>query len=76
MIFDRAISTPYISIKESRKLMRVQAKIWHMEAISSLISIALDAWLVHYNIERPHLSYRILGRRPIETVMSFVRQEG
>jgi len=36
----------------------------------------LDAWLVHYNTERPHLGYRNMGRRPIETVMSFVRQEG
>jgi hypothetical protein len=30
----------------------------------------LDAWLVHYNTERPHLGYRNMGRRPIETVMS------
>lgn len=36
----------------------------------------LDAWLVHYNTERPHLGYRNMGRRPIETVMSFVNQEG
>ncbi|ABN76968.1 IS481-like element ISRhsp3 family transposase [Cereibacter sphaeroides] len=36
----------------------------------------LDAWLVHYNTERPHLGYRNMGRRPVETVMSFVSQEG
>ena len=36
----------------------------------------LDAWLVHYNTERPHLGYRNMGRRPMETVMSFVSQEG
>ena len=36
----------------------------------------LDAWLVHCNTERPHLGYRNMGRRPIETVMSFVSQEG
>ena len=36
----------------------------------------LDAWLVHYNTKRPHLGYRNMGRRPIETVMSFVSQEG
>ena len=36
----------------------------------------LDAWLVLYNTERPHLGYRNMGRRPIETVMSFVSQEG
>jgi transposase InsO family protein len=28
----------------------------------------LDAWLVHYNRERPHLGYRNQGRRPWETV--------
>ena len=36
----------------------------------------LDAWLVHYNTERPHLGYRNMDRRPIETVMAFVSQEG
>ena len=36
----------------------------------------LDAWLVHYNRERPHLGYRNQGRKPWETVERFVRQEG
>jgi transposase InsO family protein len=41
----------------------------------------LDAWLNHYNHERPHLGYRNQGRRPWETVERFVsqssaRQEG
>jgi len=36
----------------------------------------LDAWLVHYNTERPHLGYRNQGRRPIETINQFVNQEG
>jgi hypothetical protein len=36
----------------------------------------LDAWLVHSNTERPHPGYRNQGRRPIETVMSSVSQEG
>jgi transposase InsO family protein len=36
----------------------------------------LDAWLVHYNTERPRLGYRNQGRRPIETIQQFVRQEG
>ena len=34
----------------------------------------LDAWLVHYNTERPHLGYRNMGRRPWETVKLFVSQ--
>ena len=36
----------------------------------------LDVWLIHYNTERPHLGYRNMGRRPVETVMSCVSQEG
>ena len=36
----------------------------------------LDVWLHHYNTERPHLGYRNMGRRPIDTVMQFVNQEG
>ncbi len=36
----------------------------------------LDASLTHYNSKRPHLGYRNIGRRPIETIMSFVSQEG
>jgi len=28
----------------------------------------LDAWLRHYNRERPHRGYRNMGRRPIETI--------
>src|SRR5215213_7096948 len=34
----------------------------------------LDAWLHHYNHERPHLGYRNQGRRPWETVEQFVRK--
>ena len=32
--------------------------------------------VIHYNTERPHLGYRNMGRRPIDTVISFVSQEG
>jgi hypothetical protein len=35
-----------------------------------------DNWLLHDTTERPHLGYRNQGRRPIETVMSFVSQDG
>jgi transposase InsO family protein len=34
----------------------------------------LDAWLHHYNHERPHLGYRNQGRRPWDTVERFVSQ--
>ena len=36
----------------------------------------LDTWLHHYNTERPHLGYRNMGKRPVDTVMQFVNQEG
>ena len=37
------------------------------ESVEAL-QVDLDAWLVHYNTERPHQGYRNQGRRPIETV--------
>ncbi len=39
------------------------------------LQAGIDAWLVHYNTERPHLDYWHMGRRPVETIMSFVSQE-
>jgi len=39
----------------------------------------LDAWLVHYNTERPHRGYRNMGRRPMETInlyLESVKGEG
>ena len=38
----------------------------------------LDAWLVHYNTERPHQGYRNMGRRPFDTIklhLETVRKE-
>lgn len=32
----------------------------------------LDAWLVHYNTERPHHSYGNMGKRPSETILSYL----
>ena len=34
----------------------------------------LDAWLVHYNTERPHQGYRNMGRRPIETIQRYIKK--
>jgi transposase InsO family protein len=45
------------------------------ESVEAL-QVDLDAWLHHYNYERPHLGYRNQGRRPWETVETFVRQGG
>lgn len=32
-----------------------------------------DAWLFHYNTERPHRGYRNMGKRPIDTVKKFIK---
>ena len=51
-----------------------------ISGIIHVLQADLDAWLRHYNHERPHLGYRNQGRRPWETVEKFVnqtaRQEG
>jgi putative transposase len=48
----------------------------HAGFVLDALQADLDAWLVYYNTERPHLGYRNMGRRPLDTVMSFVSQEG
>lgn len=35
----------------------------------------LEAWLVHYYTERPHLGYRNMVRKAMEAVMSIISQE-
>lgn len=32
----------------------------------------LDRWLLHYNTERPHLGYRNMGKRPLDTITAFL----
>lgn len=32
----------------------------------------LDAWLKFYNTQRPHLGYRNMGRRPIDTIKQYL----
>jgi len=46
------------------------------EAVDAL-QADLDRWLTNYNTERPHLGYRNLGRRPIDTINAYLdaRQE-
>lgn len=34
-----------------------------------------DAWLVHYNTERPHRGYRNKSRTPMATVQLFIKNE-
>jgi len=57
------------------EFFRVKLRETFYETVEAL-QADLDAWLVHYNTERPHLGYRNMGRRPVETVTSFVSQEG
>ncbi len=57
------------------EFFRVKMREKFYESVEAL-QADLNAWLVFYNTERPHLGYRNMGRGPIETVMSFVSQEG
>lgn len=41
------------------------------ESVETL-QVDLDAWLVYYNTERPHLGYRNQGRRPFEAVQLYL----
>ena len=47
---------------------------WWKKLYASLdeLQADLDEWLHYYNYERPHQGYRNMGRRPIETVNSFM----
>jgi transposase InsO family protein len=53
------------------EFFRVKKRETFYEKVEAL-QTDLDAWLIHHKIERPHLGYRNQGRRPIETVRSFV----
>lgn len=57
------------------EFFRIRMRETFYESVEAL-QADLDAWLVHYNTERPHLGYRNQGRRPIETINLFVSQEG
>jgi transposase InsO family protein len=57
------------------EFVRVKMRKTLYETVEAL-QADLDAWLVHYNTERPHLGYSNQGRRPIKTINQFVRQEG
>ena len=57
------------------EFFRVKMRENFYESVEAL-QVDLDAWLQHYNTERPHLGYRNQGRRPIETINQFVSQEG
>jgi transposase InsO family protein len=41
------------------------------ESVESL-QADLDAWLVHYNTQRPHQGYRNMGRRPIDSIKLYL----
>ena len=57
------------------EFFRIKMRETFYESVDAL-QADLDAWLVHYNTQRPHLGYRNQGRRPIETINLFVSQEG
>jgi transposase InsO family protein len=62
--FNRTVLDEFFRIAFRKKLY---------ESVEAL-QVDLDAWLVHYNTERPHQGYRNQGRRPIETIELFFAQ--
>lgn len=51
----------------------------HLAQVAASLQADFDRWLVEYNTQLPHQGYRNLGKRPIETILSYlksVRQEG
>jgi transposase InsO family protein len=62
--FNRTVLDEFFRIAFRKKLY---------ESVEAL-QVDLDAWLVHYNTERPHQGYRNQGRRPIETIELFLAQ--
>lgn len=62
--FNRTVLDEFFRIAFRKKLY---------ESVEAL-QVDLDAWLVHYNTERPHQGYRNQGRRPIETIELFLSQ--
>lgn len=57
------------------EFFRIKLRTTFYESVEALQS-DLDEWLRFYNEERPHLGYRNMGRRPIETVCLFLEGKG
>jgi transposase InsO family protein len=60
------------------EFFRIAFRTTFYEAVEAL-QADFDRWLVEYNTGRPHQGYRNMGKRPIETILSYlesVRQEG
>jgi transposase InsO family protein len=56
------------------EFFRVKLRTTFYESVEALQS-DLDEWLRFYNEERPHLGYRNLGKRPLDTVCEFVARQ-
>jgi transposase InsO family protein len=57
------------------EFFRVTMRVTFYASVEAL-QADLDTWLVHDNTERPHLGYRTMGRRPVDTIRLFVSREG
>jgi hypothetical protein len=75
---DRALPDGFVERFNGTVLEEFFRPAMHAKLFDSIEALQadLDAWLHHYNHERPHLGYRNQGRRPWETVEQFVRQGG
>lgn len=55
------------------EFFRVKLRTVFYESVEAL-QADLDVWLCFYNEERPHLGYRNLGRRPLDTVCLYLQE--
>jgi transposase InsO family protein len=53
------------------EFFRIAFRTTFYESVEAL-QADLDRWLVEYNTERPHQGYLNLGKRPIETILSYL----
>jgi transposase InsO family protein len=56
------------------EFFRVELRKRQFKTLNDL-EIALQHWICHYNVSRPHQGYRNLGKTPYQTVEQFARQE-
>lgn len=56
------------------EFFRVTFRTTFYESVEAL-QTALDEWLRFYNEERPHQGYRNMGKRPLDTICQYVKQQ-
>lgn len=55
------------------EFFRIKLRTTFYESVEAL-QADLDEWLLFYNQERPHLGYRNMGKRPMDTLCQYLKQ--